>query len=145
VNISNDGWFVRFKDGEVRHGGQVLPSTELAQHAAICAFRAVENRLAVVRSVNTGISCLIDSSGRIKNGFLDGTLPPNAMARKGMAGWFLDRIPVDKRTTFFSKYGEWLGFCCEVCLILLIIVPLSERIFRSRKYRTRSAGKLNGT
>ncbi|MCP4263126.1 MAG: apolipoprotein N-acyltransferase, partial [Planctomycetes bacterium] len=38
VNISNDGWFVRFKDGKV------LPSTELPQHAATCAFRAVENR-----------------------------------------------------------------------------------------------------
>jgi len=139
VNISNDGWFVRFKDEKV------LPSAELAQHAAICAFRAVENRLAVVRSVNTGISCLIDSSGRIKNGFLDGSLPTNAMARKGMAGWFLDRIPIDKRKTFFSKFGEWLGFSCEVCLILLIIVPLSTRFFRAGKNKTRLAGKLNGT
>ncbi len=139
VNISNDGWFVRFKDGKV------LPSAELAQHAAICAFRAVENRLAVVRSVNTGISCLIDSSGRIRNGFLAGNLPPNTMARTGMPGWFLDRISIDRRTTFFSKFGEWLGFCCQVCLILLIIVPLSTKFFRSRKYRTRSSGPPNGT
>jgi apolipoprotein N-acyltransferase len=139
VNISNDGWFVRFKDGKV------LPSAELAQHAAVCAFRAVENRLAVVRSVNTGISCLIDSSGRIRNGFLAGNLPPNTMARTGMPGWFLDRISIDRRTTFFSKFGEWFGFCCQVCLILLIIVPLSTKFFRSRKYRTRSSGPPNGT
>jgi apolipoprotein N-acyltransferase len=139
VNISNDGWFVRFKDE------QVLPSAELAQHAVVCAFRAVENRLAILRSVNTGISCLIDSSGRIRNGFLGGNLPPNTMARTGMPGWFFDKIMIDKRTTFFSKFGEWLGFCCEVCLILLIIVMLSARFFRTRKYRTRSAGKLNGT
>ena len=139
VNISNDGWFVRFKDE------QVLPSAELAQHAVVCAFRAVENRLAILRSVNTGISCLIDSSGRIRNGFLGGNLPPNTMARTGMPGWFFDKIMIDKRTTFFSKFGEWLGFCCEVCLILLIIVTLSARFFRTRKYRTRSAGKLNGT
>jgi len=128
VNISNDGWFVRFKDE------QVFPSAELAQHATICAFRAVENRLAILRSVNTGISCLIDSSGRIRNELLAGTLPSNnAMARTGMPGWFLDRIMIDKRTTFFSKFGEWLGFCCEVCLILLIIVMLSARFFRTRK------------
>ena len=139
VNISNDGWFVRFKDEKV------LPSTELAQHAVVCAFRAVENRLAVVRSVNTGISCLIDSSGRIRYGFLAGNLPPKTMARTGMPGWFLDRISIDRRTTFFSKFGEWLGFCCQVCLILLIIVPLSTKFFRSRKYRTRSSGPPNGT
>ncbi len=140
VNISNDGWFVRFKDGKV------LPSAELTQHAAICAFRAVENRLAILRSVNTGISCLIDSSGGIRYGFLAGNLlPPHTMARTGMPGWFLDRIMIDKRTTFFSKFGEWLGFCCEVCLLLLIIVMLSARFFRTRKSKTLSAGKLNGT
>ncbi|MHC4643171.1 MAG: apolipoprotein N-acyltransferase, partial [Planctomycetota bacterium] len=57
INISNDGWFVGFKDNKVS------PSTELAQHMAICVFRAVENRLSVVRSVNTGISCIIDTLG----------------------------------------------------------------------------------
>ena len=124
VNISNDGWFVRFKNGEV------FPSTELAQHAAVCVFRAVENRLAVLRSVNTGISCLIDTVGRVKNGFLAGTLPREAMARTGMAGWFVDRVPIDKRTTFFSKYGQWLDFCCALCLVLLIIVPALVRFVR---------------
>jgi len=115
VNISNDGWFVRFKKGKV------FPRTELAQHASICVFRAVENRLSVVRSVNTGISCIIDSVGRIKNGFLAGSLPREAMARIGVAGWLVDRVPIDKRTTFFSKYGQWLDFCCAFCLILFII------------------------
>ncbi|MCP4613121.1 MAG: apolipoprotein N-acyltransferase [Planctomycetes bacterium] len=139
VNISNDGWFVRFKDGKV------LPSAELPQHAATCAFRAVENRLPIVRSVNTGISCFIDSAGRIKDGFLAGTLPPDAMSRTGMPGWILDRIYIDKRTTIFSKYGQWLGVCCELCLILPIIIPLSVRLLRKIKYRTRSLGLPNGT
>jgi len=127
VNISNDGWFVRFRNGNV------LPSTELAQHAAICVFRAVENRVAVLRSVNTGISCLIDSLGRIKNGYLAGTLPYKAMERKGMAGWFVDEMPIDKRVTFFSKHGQWLDFSCAACLVLLIIVPLLARVFRTEK------------
>jgi apolipoprotein N-acyltransferase len=139
VNISNDGWFVRFKDGKV------LPSAELPQHAATCAFRAVENRLPIVRSVNTGISCFIDSAGRIRNGFLAGTLPPDAMSRTGMPGWIVDRISIDKRTTIFSKYGQWLGHCCELCLILPIIIPLSVRCIRKIKYRTRSLGLPNGT
>lgn len=135
VNISNDGWFVRFK------GDKVLPSTELPQHAAVCVFRAVENRLAVVRSVNTGISCVIDSSGRIRDGFLAGTLPKEAMARTGMPGWLMDAVPVDGRTTIFSRYGEWLDFSCELCVILLIILPLSVRFFHSRKTK-RSFGKV---
>jgi apolipoprotein N-acyltransferase len=134
VNISNDGWFVRFKNGKV------LPSTELPQHAAICVFRAVENRLAVLRSVNTGISCLIDTLGHIHNGFIAGNLPQHAMARTGCAGWFVDRVTIDKRTTFFSKYGQWLDFCCAICLVSLIIVPPLRRFVRTKKYTTNLSG-----
>jgi apolipoprotein N-acyltransferase len=126
VNISNDGWFVRFKDDKI------IPSTELAQHTAVCVFRAVENRLAILRSVNTGISCLIDSLGRIKDGYAAGNLPAKAMARQGMAGWFADRVPIDKRTTFFSRYGQWLDFCCEGCFIMVIIAQLLGR--KENKY-----------
>ncbi|MHC4310554.1 MAG: carbon-nitrogen hydrolase family protein [Planctomycetota bacterium] len=128
INISNDGWFVRFKDEKV------LPSTELAQHMAICVFRAVENRLSIIRSVNTGISCIIDTLGHVKNGSLAGTLPDNAIERQGIAGWFADKLPIDKRITFFSKYGQWLDFCCAICLLLLIIIPVSANIIRNKKY-----------
>ncbi|MGA1979546.1 MAG: apolipoprotein N-acyltransferase [Sedimentisphaerales bacterium] len=135
VNISNDGWFVRFANGKVS------PSTELGQHAAICVFRAVENRIAVVRSVNTGISCLIDTVGHIRNGFVAGTLPHQAMARTGMAGWLVDRVPIDKRTTFFSRNGQWLDFCCAACLVWLIIMPpLGRFLFRKKPKNTTKAG-----
>jgi apolipoprotein N-acyltransferase len=145
VNISNDGWFVRFKDDAARPESNkvVCPSTELSQHAAICVFRAVENRLAVLRSVNTGISCLIDTVGRIRNGFVAGTLPREAMAREGMAGWFADKMPIDKRVTFFSKHGQWLDFCCAGCLVSIIIVPPLVGFVRSVKPTTSLSGKRN--
>ncbi|MGE5294829.1 MAG: apolipoprotein N-acyltransferase [Solirubrobacterales bacterium] len=110
VNISNDGWFVRFPKAE----GRVIPSSELSQHAAICAFRAVENRLAVVRSVNTGISCLIESTGRIRDGYLAASkdFPTEAKNRTALAGWFVDRLPIDKRVTFYSRHGEWFADGC---------------------------------
>ena len=128
VNISNDGWFVRFKNGNV------FASTELVQHTAVCVFRAVENRLSVVRSVNTGISCLIDSVGRVRDGFTAGDLPSQAMARRAVAGWFVDRVPIDERTTFFSRYGQWLDFCCAIGFVLAIIVPLWEsRLSRDQR------------
>jgi len=140
VNISNDGWFVRFHEDS----GEVRPSAELAQHAAICVFRAVENRLSVVRSVNTGISCIIDSLGNIRDTFMAGTLPSRAMARKAMAGWFIDKLPIDKRVTFFSKYGESLDFCCEACVILFIIVSLLAKLLGVYRYGTDLPGRSNG-
>ncbi len=140
INISNDGWFVRFREDKV------IPATELAQHAAICVFRAVENRLPVLRSVNTGISCLVDSTGQIRDGYVAASadFPVSAMQRKGIAGWFADKMPIDKRVTIFSKYGQWLDFCCAFCLILLIIVQLSERLFKNQKRPARLSGKING-
>lgn len=102
VNISNDGWYVHFKER------QVIPMVELAQRTAISAFRCIENRISIIRSVNTGISCLIEPTGKIRNGFAKGNLPNEPMARQGVAGWFVDAIPIDSRVTFFSRYGRWL-------------------------------------
>ena len=139
VNISNDGWFVKFKEGIVR------PSTELSQHAAVCVFRAVENRVAIVRSVNTGISCLIDSEGRIKDGFSGGNLPGEAMKRQGMAGWFVDKVPIDRRITVFSKYGQWLDSSCAFVFVIFLILPLFKRYYRTLVIRNiKGRGKPNG-
>ncbi len=128
VNISNDGWFVRFPQDPPR----VLPSTELPQHAAICTFRAVENRLPILRSVNTGISCLIDSTGRIHDGYLaaSGDFPAEAMHRTGMAGWFLDRMPIDRRVTFYSRHGPWLDQGCAIAFVALLAAPVGVRLAR---------------
>ncbi|MHB1863374.1 MAG: apolipoprotein N-acyltransferase [Gemmatimonadaceae bacterium] len=52
VNITNDAWF----------GHSLAPY----QHFAHLALRAIENRTAVVRSANTGISGWIDPLGRVR-------------------------------------------------------------------------------
>ena len=51
VNITNDAWFGK--------------SNAPYQHAQASVFRAVENRVPVIRAANTGLSCFIDSKGRI--------------------------------------------------------------------------------
>ena len=126
VNISNDGWFVKFTNDRVR------PSTELQQHTLACVFRAVENRLSILRSVNTGISCLIDPLGRIRNGYLAGDLPDQALARAGMEGYFADSVVIDRRATIFSRFGQWLDTGCVAVvwfvLILLILAPVVRNI-----------------
>jgi len=126
VNISNDGWFVRFSG----HPLKVRPSAELAQHVAVCTFRAVENRLPILRSVNTGISCLIDSCGRVHDGFLASSagFPVKALNRAGMAGWFSDRMPIDKRVSAFSLYGRWLDNLCAVLLTAGVLLALSKHL-----------------
>jgi apolipoprotein N-acyltransferase len=131
VNISNDGWFVRF----VKDPNRVLPSTELPQHAAICAFRAVENRLAILRGVNTGISCLIDSTGRIHDGYLAACdrFPIEAMSRTGLTGWFLDRMPIDRRVTFYSRHGEWFATGCAAVFVTVVLWPLGARLVRRQR------------
>jgi len=66
LSISNDGWF--------------LHSAELEQHLAAGVFRAVENRVGVARSVNTGASGFILPSGRIVDCV---ELPPEKIALLG--------------------------------------------------------------
>lgn len=114
VNLSNDGWYVHYEDKKVR------PTVELAQRTAISVFRSVENRISIIRSVNTGISCLIEPSGRIRDAFTAGTLPAAAMKRQGVAGWFVDRIPIDSRVTVFSRLGRWFDLVLGTGLAIIL-------------------------
>lgn len=124
VNVSNDGWFVGFKRNEVK------PTSELTQHLASCVFRAVENRIGILRSVNTGISCLIDPCGRLRRGFRQASpgFPEKVESRQGLAGWFMDEMPIDTRVSVFSRYGPWLDRVCTTGVVLLLFWGLFEKL-----------------
>ena len=115
VNISNDGWF--------------LHSAELPQHLAICVFRAVENRVSIVRSVNTGISAFIDSNGR-KYALVraaDGRLyRPDADGR-GVVGYHTDQMQLDGRASLYGRVGDWLPRICLFLAAVLWIEGVIER------------------
>jgi apolipoprotein N-acyltransferase len=109
VNLSNDGWFVW-------PGERIRQSTEHAQHLAHYVFRAVETRVPVVRSVNTGISASIDSNGRVERKL------------EKESGVLVANVLVDSRTSLYSIAGD--GFAVGVCA--LAVVFLGWTAWRSR-------------
>ncbi len=112
VNISNDGWFV-YQVGD----GAYKASFEHRQHLAHYCFRAVELRIPVVRAVNTGISGLVASSGRIvetlqrydADTMVAGSLLLGGRAEgkaKDFPGQRGARVLVDSRVSLYSLIGD---------------------------------------
>lgn len=126
VNISNDGWYVFYKEQ------QIIPTVELSQRVAISVFRCIENRISIVRSVNTGISCLIEPDGSIRDDFQAGSLPERAMARQGVAGWFVDTVPIDSRVTFFSRHGRWLDLILGTGFVVIIGLGMRDSLKKKK-------------
>ncbi len=116
LNISNDGWFWH--------------STELPQHLVICAFRAVENRVAIARAVNTGISGFIDPDGRIRDIVEDDN--PNPSARKepweGVAGYRVSELRLDPRHTLYSRFGDWFAWACAIVGLVCYLDAFAARL-----------------
>jgi apolipoprotein N-acyltransferase len=104
LSISNDGWF--------NHGAVV------AQHLAVCAFRAVENRIAIARSVNTACSGFIDPDGTIHDLVNDG----GRVLGRGIFGYTVAPMKLDSRTTLYSRFGEWFGGMTTIVTIVGFVV-----------------------
>jgi apolipoprotein N-acyltransferase len=87
INLSNDGWFPG--------------SSELDMHLAIGVFRTIEHRVPLARAVNTGFSALVDGNGEIR-----------ARLNKNIEAELTVQVPLDDRTTWYSRWGDWLGLSC---------------------------------
>lgn len=109
LNISHDGWFGR---------GHQQP-----QHLATCVFRAVENRVPVVRSVNTGISGFIESSGRTHD-LVEGD---PATPWPGNSGYAVSTVSLDSRHSLYSRAGDWFAWSCAGAWLLLYLDYLIVR------------------
>jgi len=118
VNISNDGWF----DGTAEH----------EQHLAISRFRAVETRRSVVRSVNMGISAIIDPDGRVV------ALPGETWSKsKKVSAVIRGAVPIDTRTTLYARFGDWLPILTWA-IVLYALVRGSIRRWPAPMTRTPS-------
>ena len=96
LSISNDGWF---------HHGAMVP-----QHLAVCAFRAVENRVGIARSVNTACSGFVDPDGRIHNLVNDN----GRILGRGIFGYEVAHVRVDSRQSLYTRWGDWFAVLCTI-------------------------------
>jgi apolipoprotein N-acyltransferase len=86
-NITNDAWFGR--------------TSGPPQHLGMLPLRAVENRVAIARAANTGISAFVAPDGRVGP-----TLP---LFDRGILS---APIPLRSRTTLYTRFGDWLVYLC---------------------------------
>jgi apolipoprotein N-acyltransferase len=140
VNISNDGWW----RGTSGHD----------QHLAISRFRAIENRRAVCRSVNMGISAVIDGNGRV--------LAPRTIKSvdniqiweisagqetpmelpvsrwyefKQVQGVLLASVPIDHRASLYARWGDWFAWGCWMVVGAGLAWSLADRLVRKKGTR----------
>ncbi|MDZ7413667.1 MAG: apolipoprotein N-acyltransferase [candidate division KSB1 bacterium] len=88
VVITNDAWFGRPSLPRWLCGG-------MYQHAEIAVFRAIENRIAIARCANTGVSALIDPYGRIVQA-------TDIFVEAVVAG----EVPLRREDTFYARHGN---------------------------------------
>jgi apolipoprotein N-acyltransferase len=108
VNMSNDGWFRGTEEHE--------------EHLAVCRFRAVETRRAVARSVNMGISAIIDGNGRVT------ALPRDSWsASKKVAAAFTAAVPIDNRRSWYARVGDWFAASCAIVALAGLVGTFARR------------------
>ncbi len=95
VNVTNDGWF-QTRQGEGRYG----PTSQPDQQLQIATLRCIENRVPMVRAVNTGVSAFIGSNGRVEAILVrDGR-------RRGVEAAAARRVMLDRRSTLYGVVGD---------------------------------------
>ena len=108
LNISDEAWF-----GETQGPYQLFVPT---------VFRAVEHRIAIARSANTGISAFIDPSGRITDRVQDHGRD------LFVEGYLTHAVPLLRTHTFYTLYGDIFAYGN----ILLSLFLLISSFIRSR-------------
>ncbi|HPU31486.1 MAG TPA: apolipoprotein N-acyltransferase [Phycisphaerae bacterium] len=126
LNISNDGWFGY--------------STQQAQHLVNCAFRAVENRVGIARSVNTGISGFVRPDGS----WYDLVQEEGRRLHAGGSGHRTAGVWLDPRITFYSRFGDLLPVGWSLIAAVGIIDAGRVGWKRWREGRRAKRGKRRG-
>jgi apolipoprotein N-acyltransferase len=108
VNITNEGWF----------GDSAVPY----QFLSMSVFRAVEHRIPIVRSANTGISGFIGPEGAVRARVRQG---PRDVLVRGDLTW---EVPLAPGRTFYTLHGDVFAYgCMGLAGVLLLPWPRVRR------------------
>ncbi|MDH5675539.1 MAG: apolipoprotein N-acyltransferase [Myxococcales bacterium] len=118
VNLTNDAWF-----GDTRAA---------TIHMALSRLRAVEHRRALVRATNSGISALIDPTGRV-------VAETRNSERVGLSGQVV-LLDVPSR---YGRLGDWPGWVG--LLVVALALGLPGRRQRERRMGTKSMARAPGS
>jgi len=129
--ICYESVFGRFVTGYIRKGAEAIfiitndgwwkGTNGYKQHLSFASLRAIETRRPVVRSANTGVSCLIDIRGRR-------TTETDWWKQSVIKGEFFPETAI----TPYVKYGDWLlliavALSAVMVLIIFIALPLIKK------------------
>lgn len=116
VLITNDGWW-----GD---------SDFLKQHLYLAAIRAIENRLPILRSSTTGITCVMNRAGEVVE-----KLPTTYKSSKQEILW-LDAMVSMKETnrkpTFFAVHGNYLAKFAVILTLIPFLVWVWIKLFQKK-------------
>jgi apolipoprotein N-acyltransferase len=110
INLTNDSWSHR--------------DSSQQQHFVAAIYRAVENRVPLVRSTNSGVSGVIDAKGRLVAG-------PLPSFQAGHLAVTLD-LPSQRPMTLYNQYGDWL-IAFFTALLVLILALATRRDTRGHR------------
>jgi apolipoprotein N-acyltransferase len=88
----------------------------------MAVFRAVENRVFLVRCANTGVTCIIDPYGRIVQKVLDAK-GQDIFVRGVLSGWV---TPLENKT-FYTRYGDLLVYLSLAISVVFLFTSLLHR------------------
>ncbi len=103
VNITNDAWFGR--------------TTGPYQHFSISRFRAIENRIPLLRAANTGISGVIGPSGRV--------LKKTELFK---TAYITEEIPLWRGKSIYRRYGDIFSYLTISITVLLLAINSKKKI-----------------
>jgi apolipoprotein N-acyltransferase len=102
VNITNDAWF----------GHSFAPS----QHASFLVLRAIENREAIVRCGNTGISGFVDPLGRWQQ-------KTNIFTETIIS----QKVPITDKLSFYTRFGDLIVYVSYTALGGFFLLALKKK------------------
>ena len=102
LNLTNDAWF---GEGDERH-----------QHWTLSVWRAIENRVWLLRATNTGRTSVIDPAGR-----------EVARAPEGKKHVLFADIRTARMRSLFRSAGRWFDWLCLAALVVGLIQSRRER------------------